>query len=159
METITIFTGEVKAVQAPAVLETWAIGSCVAVAAYDKQHKTGAMIHIMLPGKAPHKKNNSTKYAADALSLLVEKMTRMGSSINDIEVCLAGGANVLETTDGSVGRSNANSIVKILQEMNVPIAASDLGGRQRRSLRIDTGTGIVYSTTGDNTEQIFWNFN
>ncbi|MBI4669600.1 MAG: hypothetical protein HY747_10555, partial [Elusimicrobia bacterium] len=36
-----------------AILRADAIGSCIAVAAYDSKKRVGAMAHVMLPGSSP----------------------------------------------------------------------------------------------------------
>jgi len=75
------------------VLKSSAIGSCVAVVAYDAAKKAGAMAHIMLPGQAPAGKKGAekTKYAANAIDAIVSKMARLGSTGADIKVAVLGG--------------------------------------------------------------------
>lgn len=51
-ETIDVQTGEVKASRQNIVLCSKAIGSCIAVVAYDSAKKIGALAHVMLPGRA-----------------------------------------------------------------------------------------------------------
>ncbi|NPD48298.1 MULTISPECIES: chemotaxis protein CheD, partial [unclassified Lentimicrobium] len=72
------------------------LGSCVAVVAYDISTKIGGMAHVMLPGKSPKdNKEDENKYAENAITNLLSELSKLGSSKQNIEICLVGGANVL----------------------------------------------------------------
>ena len=60
-QVLDVKTGEVKAGTGESVLRSIAIGSCVVVAAYDFNRKTGALAHVMLPGTAPEGSIDKTK--------------------------------------------------------------------------------------------------
>ncbi|MBI4669610.1 MAG: hypothetical protein HY747_10605 [Elusimicrobia bacterium] len=49
---IEVGIGQVK-VGRKAILRADAIGSCIAVAAYDSKKRVGAMAHVMLAGSSP----------------------------------------------------------------------------------------------------------
>jgi chemotaxis protein CheD len=66
---IYTMTGEVKSGNQDTVIKSGAIGSCVVITAYDKKNQLGSMAHVMLPGKAPKKKDiQKTKYAENAIA-------------------------------------------------------------------------------------------
>ena len=78
-EIIDVATGQVKACRNQAILRSGAIGSCVVVALYSTDSKIGALAYIMLSGIAPQTESSQkTKYAANAVSKLLEKMKKLG---------------------------------------------------------------------------------
>ncbi len=80
-EVIDISTGAVEVAGAGAILRSNAIGSCIVIAAYDSSKKVGAMAHIMLPGRAPKGADSErTRYAADAIDEMIDRMTRTGAN-------------------------------------------------------------------------------
>ena len=150
-------TGEVIAGEKKSILKTNAIGSCIAIIAYDKVKRIGAMAHIMLPGKAPEGKQ-SDKYTVNAIQSLFEKMSSLGAEEKNIEFCLAGGANVLKKKDDKIGEENINSVQNYLQNYNYKIKAKSLGGFERRSVSLNVETGKVFFSIGDEPEKLFWDF-
>ena len=66
-EIIDVNTGQVRFGRGDVVLRSLAIGSCIAVAAYDAEARVGALAHIMLPGRAPEDCLEKTRYAEDPL--------------------------------------------------------------------------------------------
>lgn len=149
-------TGEVKVASGSGVLRALAIGSCIAVAAYDAKRKIGAMAHIMLPGKAPDKFVDKTKYAADAIAEMLAKMTEAGSSTKDIEACMVGGGNVLQKEDDTICTSNIRSVTELLTELGIPIRAKVVGGVKRKGVFLDIDKGTVSYTEGDESKRVLW---
>ncbi|MHC4464156.1 MAG: chemotaxis protein CheD, partial [Planctomycetota bacterium] len=113
-EIIDVNTGEVKVGGEKVVLRSIAIGSCV-IAAYDSEKKIGAMAHVMLPGSAPKKALERTKYAANAIEEMIYQMTGAGADKDNIEVCLVGGGNVLKKEDDTICRDNIKSTTQLLK--------------------------------------------
>lgn len=156
MNIIYVSTGEVKTGRRNEILKSSGIGSCVVITAYHTGKKIGVMAHIMLPGVAPRGKYiQRTRYAADAIDELIERMGAFGASREDIEVCLVGGGNVLRREDDVVCRNIIKSVTEILKEKCVRIKAQSLGGTERRSVSLNVDTGIVRYTVGDGGEHRF----
>ncbi len=168
-------TGEIKVCGNECVLKSGAIGSCVVVVAYDTHKKLGGVAHIMLPGKSrPLKEGNTvtpvqckgakasdidiekTRYAVDAIDYLAQKIQEMGSKLENLEVCLIGGANVLKREGDTIGRDNILSVKKLLNLKNIKIVAESLGGTERRSMSLEVSTGTVRFTQGDGKETVLW---
>jgi len=159
MEEVTnVQIGKVSVAQGEVTLHAVAIGSCIAVAAHDAVKKIGALAHVMLPGCAPRAKDpqEKTKYAADAIDVMLQKMAELGSRVEDIQVVVAGGANVLGGPDDSICRNNIESTLSLLAEKKLTVAARDLGGTDRRSISIDIRRGIVFCAAGDGPEMQLW---
>ena len=155
-ETINAGTGEVKAGQG-IILKSSAIGSCVVIAAYDSEKKVGALAHVMLPGASPKGKTfQKTRYAADAVDEIMNRMAHLGASKDSIEVCLVGGGNVLKRKDDAICQENIASVAKLLNEKRIKIKATAVGGTKRRSISFDVKRGAVYYTEGDAKEKLLW---
>jgi len=155
-KTIHVVTGRVRIATAGEILKSSPIGSCVVVTAYDSKKRTGAMAHIMLPGRAPEWFLEKMKYAADAIDEMLNQMLEAGTNANDIEVCLVGAGNVMQIEDDTICKNNIESITQILKEKNIPIKAQALGGTERKSVLLDTANGRISSTEGDKKEKTLW---
>ncbi len=153
-ESSDVNTGEVRSVQDKKTLRAMAIGSCIVIIGYDRYNKKGVMAHVMLPGSAPEKETQKTKYAAEAIDEFMKQMVPAG--VSDIEVCLVGGGNVLQKEDDSICGSNIKSVTELLKEKNISVIASALGGEKRRTVRFDVETGTVVYSEGDSPEKLLW---
>ena len=156
---IDVPTGEVKASGENVLIKSNGIGSCVVVVAYDSVKKTGALAHVMLPGTAPEgKPTKETKYAANAIEEMIIQLTNLGTDKEDIEICLAGGANVLDTGDDTIARDVRNSVLQIVEENRLIIKAKSIGGKLRRTISLDTNSGRVYLSVGEGKIKLFHDF-
>ena len=155
-EVVNIATGGVELGWGETILRSLAIGSCIVVVAYDFKKKTGAVAHIMLPGTAPKKTLEKTRYAADAIDEMINMMTQAESKKSDIEVCLGGGGNVLKRKDDAICKDNIESTTRILKEKNIPVRASALGGTERKGVFLDIENGSISFAEGDEKEKTLW---
>lgn len=154
---IDVSTGMVEASKAGIILRSLAIGSCVVIAAYDSSKKVGAMAHIMLPGRAPKGADGErTRYAADAIDEMINRITREGANKCDLEVCLVGAANVLKKQDDTICKDNIESITHLLSEKDIPVKAAALGGTERKSVFLDIENGRISFIEGDEEEKLLW---
>ncbi len=151
-----IGVGKVIVAQGKITLRAIALGSCIGVAAYDAGERIGGIAHVMLPGRAPDKAVGKTRYAANAIDEMIGQMIEMGSNPPDIEVCLVGGANVLERDDDTICQSNIESVREILENKGIAVKASALGGTQRRSVSIDAEKGEILYSEGDGEKKPLW---
>jgi len=156
---LDVFTGKVEISTSDIIIRALALGSCIAVVAYDAKNRIGGIAHIMLFGKAPeNKKQEENKYAENAISNLLLQMQKAGADKKKMEFCLAGGANVLRRNDDTIAKKNCNSVLQIMKEQKLKIKAKSLGGTQRRSISLDISSGKVNLSVGDNVENIFYVF-
>ncbi len=154
---IDVSTGMVEAAKAGVILRSLAIGSCVVIAAYDSSKKVGAMAHIMLPGRAPRGADDErTRYAADAIDEMINRITKIGANKCDLEVCLVGAGNVLKKQDDTICKDNIESITHLLLQKNMPVKAAALGGTERRSVFLDIENGRISFIEGDEEEKLLW---
>ena len=155
-EIVDVNTGEVKVGGKNIILRSLAIGSCIVIAAYDLKKKIGAMAHVMLPGRAPEKTSEKTRYAADAIDKMINKMIVAGSNKDDIDVCLVGGGNVLKRKDDTICKDNIESTTRLLEKKQIPVRSTVLGGTERKGVFLDVESGVISYTEGDGREQPLW---
>lgn len=157
-EIIDVQIGEVRVNQGKVILQSRAIGSCIAIVAYDAAKRIGAMAHVMLPGIAPSDKKGGeeTKYAANAIDSMVSQMARLGSRNDDIEVALVGGGNILNRENDTICKDNIESVLSLLRKKHLKVRAQAVGGTDRRSVRLDVERGVVSYTEGDGSEIQLW---
>lgn len=157
-EIIDVQTGQVRADNRKVILKSKAIGSCIAVIAYDSVKNIGAIAHVMLPGRAPLDKKppDKTKYAFDAIEAMLSRMSQLGSKTDDIEVVMAGGGNVLNRKDDTICKENIESAMELLKKKHLKIKAQAVGGTNRRSVSLDIERGIVYYSEGNGSETQLW---
>jgi len=158
-EILDVFTGKLEISTNDIIIRALALGSCIAVVAYDAKNRIGGIAHIMLFGKAPeNKKQEENKYAENAIINLLSQMQKAGADKERMEFCLAGGANVLRRNYDTIGKNNCNSVLQIMKEQKLKIKAKSLGGTQRRSISLDISSGKVNLSVGDNNENILYVF-
>ncbi|MBF0280721.1 MAG: chemotaxis protein CheD [SAR324 cluster bacterium] len=121
------------------------VGSCVAIMLYDKHLSIGGMIHIML-GYSRNRKDNPTKYADTGIPYLIRMMCMQGASPHRLKSAkISGAGEMFEVLnqDTSVSRSNIKDVKELLEQHDIQIIASDLGGTSGRRVSFDTSTGRV----------------
>ncbi|MFW5755913.1 MAG: chemotaxis protein CheD [Tangfeifania sp.] len=156
-EIITVFTGEVKTGDATVVLKSGPVGSCVVVVLFDEKSKTGGMAHIMLPGKAPETANVIPgRYAANAIGMLINELTARGLNPERLKAVVAGGGNVLKRANDTIGAGNLASVKRLLKEYKIEVVAESVKGTERKTVRFDTGHGIIFYTKGDDPEKVLY---
>ena len=158
-EILDVFTGKLEISARDNIIRALALGSCIAIVAYDAKNRIGGIAHIMLFGKAPeNKKQEENKYAENAIPNLLSQRQKAGADKERTEFCLAGGANVLRRNDDTIAKKNCNSVLQIVEEQKLKIKAKSLGGTQRRSISLDISSGKVNLSVGDNDENNFYIF-
>lgn len=153
---INVNTGQIRLAKKDAILRSAALGSCIAVVAYDHTKKIGAIAHIMLPGTAPADHTKKNRYASNAISAILTKMIEAGSQKRDIEACIVGAGNVLKRDDDTICAINIESVTQLLKDNNVPVRASVLGGTERKSVALDIQSGIISYTVGNGKPKLLW---
>ena len=152
---VDVQIGQIKAAKGKVILQSKAIGSCIAIVAYDPGKNVGSLAHVMLPGSAPADKKASekTKYAADAIATVVSKLSRLGSRKEDLQVALVGGGNVLNRADDTICKDNIESTLRLLSKEGLKVRAQAVGGTNRKSVRLDVERGIVSYSEGNGAER------
>ena len=129
------------------VIKTFALGSCVAVIAYDKICKVAGLLHVALPESKINlnKSKQLPGYFADTgLPILMTEMKKKGANLRKIWIKLIGGANVIKGNFSfDIGKRNSLAIKKILWRYSLGIIKEEIGGKISRTVDIDVKTGRV----------------
>ncbi|AHI04908.1 cheB, glutamate methylesterase [Bdellovibrio bacteriovorus W] len=135
-------------------LITTLLGSCVAVALYDRQKKIGGLNHYLID-RLPDVNHATPRYGCFAIPELVRQLEELGSQRKDLIARVYGGANVAEIAIGgeSVGERNIQYALDFLRENGIPIQEKDLGGNSARTIKFNTATGEVRITRPDDEMQ------
>jgi len=133
------------------VISTIGLGSCVAIAIYDKQTRVGGMAHVLLPSEGLSRdKDNRAKFPGSAVPLLLEEMKKLGAR-GPYTAKIAGGSSMfgaLIPAGGiNMGERNVLSSRQALNDAGIPLAAQDVGGDYGRSVyfHLDDGRVLVRS--------------
>ncbi|NQU45159.1 chemotaxis protein CheD [bacterium] len=128
-------------------LVTYALGSCIAVAIYDPVSQVGGMIHYMLPEASlnPNKaRENPFMFADSGIPLLFREAYQRGADRSRIQIKLAGGANVMDSSNFfNIGKRNYLAARKLFYKNNLLISAELVGGVSGKNMRMELGGGQV----------------
>ena len=149
VDLVTVGVGDCRVSNAAeAVLATYALGSCIALAIHDPVAAVGGLLHFMLPESSlnPAKAGeNPFLFADTGIPLLFHAAYRLGADKRRLVVCAAGAAQLMDE-DGvfHIGRRNHLALRKILRKAGVMIDAEDIGGTTSRTLRLEIATGRLF---------------
>jgi chemotaxis protein CheD len=128
-------------------LSTYALGSCIAVVAYDRYSHTAGLLHLMLPnsGISPEKARTQPAMFADSgLPLLFRALAGLNANPSGVRLFVTGGANVLCSTDSfRIGARNIEATRAWLDRNGYTVHQSIVGGTINRTVHLDIGTGRV----------------
>ena len=139
------------------VLVAVGLGSCVAVAIWDRARVRGSLAHIMLPQQSDgvrRQGENMRKYADVAVPEAVRVLEYIGCRRADMEAKIAGGASLFDLgragEGGDIGSRNVEAVIRLLAEQEIPLRASEVGGREGRTVEfsIDSGELAVKTVRG-----------
>lgn len=138
---------------------TYALGSCIGVTIYDPQAKIGGMLHFMLPSAkvSPDKAVTSPLMFGDlGIPILFKSCYEKGSKKENLIVCAAGGAEILDG-DGNfkIGSRNRTMLRKLFWKNNILLSADDTGGTISRTLTLRMSDGQV-SVRTKGKEAVLW---
>ena len=140
-----------------AVLVTYALGSCIAVALYDPVAKAGGLLHYMLPESAIDRAKAAEHpfmFADTGIPRLIEVLRTAGGEPRRMVVRLAGGAQVLDSQGVfQIGKRNYLAARRILWKAGILIAAEAVGGEVSRTTRLEVGSGRLWVRESSGQEQ------
>jgi chemotaxis protein CheD len=134
-----------------AILSTYALGSCIGVAAYDPTLQVGGILHLMLPDSqiSPAKASAQPAMFADTgLRLFFQQLGGFGAKASRLELFVAGGASVISGQDPfRIGARNAAATLEILADHGLTANYSDLGGTFNRTIHLEITSGRLMLKT------------
>jgi chemotaxis protein CheD len=124
----------------PHVLATIGLGSCVAIALYDREARVGGLAHILLPNPSMSRETaNPAKFPQTIVPLMLQEMRKLGSHPTArISAKIVGGASMfgqlVSGTGINVGERNVNATREVLANAGIPLLADDTGLDYGRSV-------------------------
>jgi chemotaxis protein CheD len=145
---VVIGVGDVAAANNTYVtLSTYALGSCVAVVAFDGAVHAGAILHLMLPESSISADKAVTQpamFADTGFPVLMAKLAGLRADVSRLKIFLAGGAAVLQGSDPfKIGVRNIEAVKQQVQRRGLNVVAAALGGVVNRTVHLDVGSGEV----------------
>ena len=132
---------------------TTVLGSCVAVTMFNARSGLAAICHAMLPapgqGRCPGANSHDPyKFVSCVVPAMADTFRRVGLNPAEIEVKMFGGANLINRHSGRictncVGPSNVRLASLLLEQENLRVCASNVGGCRGRKIVFNTLTGEV----------------
>ncbi len=145
MEKIIVGIADLAVAHNPAVLVTIGLGSCVGISFIDPVAKVGALAHIVLPSiEQSRNRSEPLKFADSGIEEAVNMMIERGCSQRRIQSKIAGGASMFSFGESmNIGEKNVEAVIRKLDEMKIPILASDTGGNYGRTLEFYLESGVL----------------
>ncbi|MBY6036069.1 chemotaxis protein CheD [Fictibacillus nanhaiensis] len=160
-EIVKVGIADIDLVTPPDTIRTTGLGSCVGVIIFDDRKKIAGMAHVMLPDSSLIKSAsmNIGKYADTAIEALYDMLIKKGAIAKNLKAKIAGGAQMFQFTSGSemmrIGPRNVESVKHQLNQLNVPIITSDVGGSSGRTIEFDPeSTRLTIKTVNAGTKVI-----
>jgi chemotaxis protein CheD len=142
--------------EADATLVTYALGSCIAVSAYDPARRSGAMLHFMLPDSNLDQnkaKLNPYMFADSGIQTLLRLVSQRGSNPRKCTWRVVGGAQVLDGHGTfQIGKRNYLAAKKLLWKEGLLVAAEAVGGDVSRTVRLDLASDDFWIREGGGQE-------
>ena len=144
---LTVGMGEIQVASCPHILRAVAMGSCIAVALYDRDTRTGGLAHVVLPYiEGVDDKSQPTRFADIAIATMIDEMKRRGVQNQHLKAKIFGGANMFPeiiTSDSvmDVGKRNTLAVREVLKRHNIAIIAEEVGDHIGRTVILDTRDG------------------
>jgi len=136
---INILPGEYYVSNEEVVITTL-LGSCVSACLYDPYNKIIGMNHFLLSNKRyardmPVCITEAGRYGIHSMELLINEMWNRGAQRGKLKAKAFGGGSILKPVDAftssffAVGEVNVRFIKEFLQNENIPLVSSNLGGK------------------------------
>jgi chemotaxis protein CheD len=130
-----------------AVISTYALGSCVAVVAYEPHLKVGGILHFMLPQSSispARAARHPSMFADTGLPHFLRALAGMKVVTNNLRILVAGGASVLAGHDPfRIGERNIGAALALLSQQACKVEHQDTGGTLNRAVHLEINTGQI----------------
>ncbi|MBV9508288.1 MAG: chemotaxis protein CheD [Acidobacteriia bacterium] len=128
-----------------ASLVTYALGSCIGLAAYDPVAGVGGLLHFMLPESSldvAKSRDNPCMFADTGIPVLLERMSAHGASKRRLVVSAAGAAQLLDDQKVfEIGKRNYLATRRQLWKHGILLKNEAVGGADFRTVILELDTG------------------
>lgn len=147
-EIIRVGIADMNFCEAPNLITTIGLGSCVGVVIYDSLTKKCGLVHVMLPDSKKIQNNtNLAKFADTGIQVLYDEMIKRGVLKARMKAKIAGGAQMFAFGSNNsmmrVGENNVRAVKDKLAYLGIPIVAEDTGLTYGRTIVFDPETSIL----------------
>ncbi|ELY94025.1 chemoreceptor glutamine deamidase CheD [Natrialba chahannaoensis JCM 10990] len=133
-------------------LRTSGVGSCGVVAIHDEISGVSGLLHFMLPEIEDRNNDHADAKFADAgIAELLSAFESAGGCSTRAWAKLAGGATMIgfDSFDRPIGDRNVEAAQIALEERNIPLCGTDVGGDTGRKVVFEPATGELVITTAN----------
>jgi len=134
------------------MLATYALGSCIAVSAYDPETRIGGLLHFMLPASAEDAAKaaaNPFMFADTGLKTLFARIAEAGGRQDRSHICLAGGAQLMDHKGVfNIGKRNHTAARTLLWRTGLMVQAEAVGGTVSRTVGLEIASGRFWVREG-----------
>lgn len=147
MMEIKVGMADLNVCESPDSIITLGLGSCVGAVLYDPVIKKCGMVHVMLPDSTAITNNhNLAKFADTGIEECLRRVLAIGAKRERLIAKIAGGAQMFTMNTNNpmlrVGDRNVEAVKRKLEELKIPIIASDTGENYGRTV-------VFYPETGE----------
>lgn len=128
---------------------TYALGSCLGIAAYDPSINVGGLLHVMLPlSKADPEKaaQKPAMYVDTGFQLLLNELYDLGAKKRNLKITVAGGSSMKARGKDDyfkIGKRNITVLRKLLWKNKFMITSQDVGGNKSRTMALQIADGYI----------------
>lgn len=127
------------------------LGSCIAVTLWHPQLRLGAMCHFLLPRREGAHPEFDARYGEEAIQLLIAAVKEVGTSPEQYEIGVFGGANMFAGDPSvamDIGALNAHFALDALRDRELSPSRTELLGSAHRHISLYVADGSVAVRTG-----------
>lgn len=147
---VKVGIADMNVAQAPSLIRTSGLGSCVGVIIFDSMKEVAGLAHIMLPDSSLARSGtiNVAKYADTAVEALINLVVKAGGRKSALKAKMAGGAQMFQFQSANtdmmrIGPRNVEAVKQQLQRFHIPILAEDVGGNSGRTIEFNPKTTLL----------------
>lgn len=116
------------------------LGSCVSLCLFDRANHFGGMNHYIYPA-AKNRLAATASYGDAAILALYRSLLELGAKKNNLSAKIIGGAYLQNNSDSRlISLKNVDMCRRLVQKLNIKIAAQDTGGTEGRKVIYYTHT-------------------
>lgn len=148
---VLVGMADIEVIKGRSKLVVPGLGSGVGILAMDPTVDVAGAAYVLLPGTANTSPEKPGRYAESAVPALIEMMSRLGASPENLKVALVGAAEATATgtirDEFRLGTKTVETIVRKFDELGVQSVFRDTGGSCARTANLDVETGEVTAET------------
>lgn len=139
---LTVAQGETRVSDAPEVVLTTVLGSCVAACFYDPIAQVGGINHYLLAEGNACDPASMQRYGVYAMEVLINAMLSMGAARHRLKARIFGGARMREGFR-DIGGANIAFARAFLRDERIPLVGEDVGGTGARRVEFRAALGLA----------------